>query len=241
MNPRVGIVSVLVLGAAATVAPWPWDKGFLIPLAAVAWMWRAEPTILRSAAVVALTQVVGLLPAAWLIWPLPLLPALLGAWRLVPGEFAQRGAVDRRILPWVSAIVGVSSTALVVWLYGLHPDISDLQAMLARFPTGLVVLGAVGFPVINALMEELIWRGIYWGALERAGFGAAAVLGIQAVSFGFAHWNGFPRGPVGVLLASIYGAMLGGLRWRTGGLVVPVLTHIVADVTIFVLLATYTG
>lgn len=241
MNPRVGIGAALALGAAATVAPWPWDKGFLVPLAVVGWVGRADRDLLRSVLVIVLTQLVGLLPTAWLIWPLPLLPALVGAWALVRGEIGPRGALGAGDLRWVAAIIGVSSTALVLWLNGLHPDISDLQAMLARFPFALVVLGAIGFPVINALMEEAIWRGIYWRALERAGFGAAMVVGIQAVSFGFAHWNGFPRGPVGVVLASIYGAMLGGLRWRTGGLLVPVLTHIVADVTIFVLLYTYGG
>jgi hypothetical protein len=46
------------------------------------------------------------------------------------------------------------------------------------------------------------------------------------------HVHGFPRGVSGVVLAGAWGGMLGKLRQRAGGLLAPVLAHIVADATI---------
>ncbi len=65
---------------------------------------------------------------------------------------------------------------------------------------------------------------------------AGAVLA-QAVAFGVIHAQGFPRGVVGMVMASIYGLMLGVLRLRARGLAAPVLAHICADATIFAILA----
>ena len=55
---------------------------------------------------------------------------------------------------------------------------------------------------------------------------------LQATSFGVARAHGFPRGVTGVLLAGVWGYLLGLLRQRTGGLLAPVLAHVVADGTI---------
>jgi membrane protease YdiL (CAAX protease family) len=65
------------------------------------------------------------------------------------------------------------------------------------------------------------------------GFGALPAMFIQGVAFGIVHANGFPRGVVGVVLASVYGVSLGLLRLRSGGLLAPFVAHVIADATIF--------
>jgi hypothetical protein len=72
-------------------------------------------------------------------------------------------------------------------------------------------------------------------ALERA-VGIRTAFVVQAVAFGLIHWRGFPRGLDGVVLATVYGLMLGAIRRRTGGLLAPWLAHVFADVVILALL-----
>lgn len=47
--------------------------------------------------------------------------------------------------------------------------------------------------------------------------------------------HGYPPGLLGAALAGIYGLALAWLRVFTGGLGLPVITHIVADATIFII------
>ena len=142
------------------------------------------------------------------------------------------GRLDGRVLAVTTAIVLVSSTALVLYYLLFSPDLSHLSE---HFPaaTGLtLILAGVLFSVVNALMEELAFRGIVMDALESQ-LQATTALAAQALAFGAAHYHGFPAGPVGVVLASIYGLMLGMLRRWANGLAAPVIAHICADATIF--------
>jgi uncharacterized protein len=58
----------------------------------------------------------------------------------------------------------------------------------------------------------------------------------QAALFGLAHFQGFPRGWVGVLMAAVYGFALGIIRKKSGGPLASIITHVFADGTIFVVL-----
>jgi membrane protease YdiL (CAAX protease family) len=97
----------------------------------------------------------------------------------------------------------------------------------------MLLLGAIAFAVLNAWMEELIWRGVFQTTLARV-WGVPTAIGLQAVSFGVQHAHGFPRGAMGVVLAGSWAAMLGALRVHTRGLRAPVIAHVVADATIAV-------
>ena len=68
-----------------------------------------------------------------------------------------------------------------------------------------------------------------------------ATLIVQAVIFGVAHWWGVPNGVVGVILAIIYGLMMGAVRYVTGGLLLPIAVHIFADLVIFTLILDMAG
>ncbi|MCB9754201.1 MAG: CPBP family intramembrane metalloprotease [Myxococcales bacterium] len=109
--------------------------------------------------------------------------------------------------------------------------------MLPAWSPTLLILAALGFAIVNAALEELLFRGLVQGALERLlGPGWAALL-LQAALFGVAHWGGFPSGPLGVLMAGSWALLLGWARRRGGGLLTPTLAHVVADLVIFASLA----
>ena len=69
----------------------------------------------------------------------------------------------------------------------------------------------------NALMEEAAFRGVLQEALT-AEWGPWWAVGLQGLLFGVIHAQGFPRGVVGMVMASAYGVALGMLRLRSGGM-----------------------
>jgi hypothetical protein len=164
-----------------------------------------------------------------------LLGALAGFGREVSATLA-RGRLGRTEWLLVAVIALAAGAALVGWTVLLRPDLSKLQAMVPRWPLPALVGAGVVFSVGNAVLEEVIWRGVLqrWLATFMA---PAAAVAVQAASFGALHYGGFPNGWVGVGLATLYGLMIGGLALRSGGLLAPVLAHIAADAVIFILLA----
>lgn len=158
--------------------------------------------------------------------------ALLG--RFVPATQPPAGSLSPGRLPWewIALVGGVTPGALLAWLLLTNPDLSDITSSpLLKVPRVWLFLGAAAFVVLNATMEEVIWRGVLQPSLT-AGWGARAAIVIQGVSFGLQHAHGFPRGILGVLMAAVWGVMLGGLRRHSQGLAAPLLAHLVADATI---------
>lgn len=187
---------------------------------------------------VSMAAMMGLAPP---IWPLAqlgmLLPAALVVWR-VPALRPLAAEVSRGTLRWplVLLIAGSSATALVGWARLANPDLSAAQAMVPDAPAWLLILGALGFAGINAALEEVAFRGLLQPALGVA-FGPLAAVLLQAVAFGVAHLHGVPNGPLGAAMAGTWALVLGWARNRSGGLVTPILGHIIADLVIFALLA----
>ena len=82
----------------------------------------------------------------------------------------------------------------------------------------LLLLLGIGFALVNAALEESIYRGILMQALDAVfGPGVFSVV-LQAIVFGLAHIQGVPDGWTGVGLATAYGAMLGLIRRRALGM-----------------------
>ena len=193
----------------------------------------------------AIAWALNAIPGFAATWPLPLLVAL-GAWvllvRRAPEGLAlalwfPRGRPDRFTWTLTVAFVVIASLALVTWFRLAQPDVADLRARIPRLPVAALLLVGLVFSVANAVAEELVYRGILFGALERV-WGAWPAVGMQALAFGLAHIHGFPRGWIGVALATVYGLMTGILRVRSRGLVAPLAAHVVADATIFGILVT---
>jgi len=144
------------------------------------------------------------------------------------------GAVE---IALIIAFSVVSSVALVLWVHLIEPDLTDVTERIPAWHPALLALLGLAFACMNALGEEIIWRGIMQDALEAGlGPGIAAMI-VQGLSFGLFHINGFPRGLVGVGLATFYGVMMGILRMRSRGLLAPWIAHVCADATIFAIMA----
>ncbi len=94
----------------------------------------------------------------------------------------------------------------------------------------------VCFACGNALCEESEYRGFYASELESIGYNTHFVNFIQSVSFGIAHWDGIPSGAVGVVLAGIYGILMGLLRIYFG-IMTSIACHAIADLFIFAVIA----
>lgn len=186
--------------------------------------------------------VLGALLKDLFTWPshllVPLLVAALAArvWKSESRESLgwRWGDADARAWLAALAIAILASIALITWAELLQPDLEGFRAMVPRGNMAVLIAAALGFALLNAVMEELIWRGgIQSWLVGHTGIRLAIL--VQALSFGALHWAGFPSGWSGVGLATIYGVMLGWLRHATGGLAAPIAAHILADVTIFLL------
>ncbi len=126
-----------------------------------------------------------------------------------------------------------SAVSLLLWFKLARPNVKWQAGLIPPWSPGRLVLLGLGFALFNAAVEEMIWRGVIFDALERARLPTTLVVLMQAVSFGVVHLHGFPSGSFGILLASAYGAILGVLRAQTRGLLVPFVTHAVTDSSIF--------
>ncbi|MFH9980523.1 CPBP family intramembrane glutamic endopeptidase [Streptomyces sp. NPDC017179] len=62
--------------------------------------------------------------------------------------------------------------------------------------------------------------------------GSRTAVVVQALLFGAAHFGGFPSGFTGVAMAGAWGFVLGVLRLRSGGILVPYGVHVAADAVI---------
>lgn len=172
------------------------------------------------------------------IWPLAqlimLIPVSLGAWKfretIDVRQWLQLGAFQA--LP-VLLIGCLAVIALPTWFALTQADISDATNMLPAWPVSLLVVAGLVFSVCNAILEEILFRGLLQGALKSLVSSIWVPIIFQGIAFGLLHWHGFPNGAVGVCLSGIWGTGLGWARERSNGLLTPTLGHMVADMVIF--------
>lgn len=142
------------------------------------------------------------------------------------------GRFDLRVLAVSGGIILIASVTLLLFQLLFEPDLAHVREQFPAVTGSELVLFGVYFSLLNALLEELVFRGVLQDALESQ-FRPITALLLQASCFGMAHYQGYPMGALGVLLAAIYGLLLGWLRNWVGGLAAPVLIHVCADATIF--------
>lgn len=231
----VATQAVVGPGATSTV------RAGLVCGAAVAWL-VAVRSAAPARAITTLAGVLLLVVATGLLWQAAMaltLIVFLGWARASPVLRPSEGWRSRGSLPIgpTMLVAGVTPFALTAWLVVFDPDLSDVVATydIDRWPLPLLIAGAIVFALSNAILEELLWRGLLQDRLEPL-LGVGAAVALQGISFGLQHWHGFPRGPIGALLAGGWGVMLGVLRRRSRGLLAPVVAHVVADAVIATLL-----
>jgi uncharacterized protein len=181
-------------------------------------------------------------------------PSLPWPWYLVIPLLVYGGVVSavgplRRTLPKLvvgrlggmplacAAVLAVITTSVLMGFHALIcPDVKDLAAKLPMRWFGNLLLAGVFFSVMNAAIEELIFRGILWEVVSDEWSNGVALC-VTSLLFGLGHLRGYPPGLFGAILAAIYGITLGLLRWWTGGLGLGTACHVCADATIFYILA----
>ncbi len=127
----------------------------------------------------------------------------------------------------------LSGTALLGWFVLTRPDFSVLiRNFLPNLPLPALIFGGIGFAMVNALVEEVVYRGVVFGVLVESGLSLAVILPLQAVAFGTIHMGGVPSGWIGVGLASLYGFLMGLIRLRSKGLLAPWAGHVLTDLVI---------
>jgi membrane protease YdiL (CAAX protease family) len=181
----------------------------------------------------------GLPPQPWpwyLLLPLFAYALVVLAWPRLRRS-APRLAVGRMTGWPLVAAVGLAiatSAALMIFDRFAHPDVAHRREKLPLSEN--LLIGAVWFSLVNATLEELIFHGLLWEFIAAEWNSCVALIGTTVV-FGLGHINGYPPGPLGAVLAGVFGLALGLLRWWTGGLGLAIAFHICADATIFALIA----
>ncbi len=142
------------------------------------------------------------------------------------------GRIDT--IPLLASVVLIAVTAgvLVGFQALVRPDVTGLGLRIPVNWLGNLLLAGLCFSVVNALAEEVIFRGILWEVVAEE-WNKWTALGVTSILFGTAHVDGYPPGPTGVVLAGLYGVTLGAMRLWVGGLGLPIACHVCADATIF--------
>ena len=176
-------------------------------------------------------------------WPWVWLAPFIGYFLLVASiprlrhslGWLRAGKISTALLVATIGIIGATALTLVLFRAMTEPDVSSYSAALPFESLGGVIMAGIIFTIVNATLEELVFRGILFDALESQ-WGARFTLVVTALLFGLGHLRGYPSGPVGAGLAVVFGLVTGGLRLWSGGLALPVLAHLAADATIYIIL-----
>ncbi len=138
---------------------------------------------------------------------------------------------DVRVLTAASALI--AAAALFGWYLLLQPNIDDIvQAFVPDVSLGMLIAGGLMFSMVNAAVEECAYRGVVLHGLDTTLGPGVAALALQAMAFGALHIHGFPRGWIGVGLASTYGLFMGVIRRRAGGMFAPWIAHVFTDIVV---------
>jgi membrane protease YdiL (CAAX protease family) len=162
------------------------------------------PTLLAAGTAVLITRLRGNGPRADLrlawSWPDVRLGLLFG----IGGLFVTLPASMLYL-----SIVGPDATSAVGEVFG------DVRASL---PLALVIFATVVF--VAPLCEEIVYRGLLWGAVERLRVGRWVPLVVTTLLFALAHFE-FTRTPL-LLVVAIPIALA---RFYTGGLLASIVAH----------------
>ncbi len=162
-----------------------------------------------------------------IVWAVP-------SWRYQP-DWSGFGKINRVIVTLSVLTVLASVAGLLIWYHVCSPDLSEIAKQIP-VATGvpLLLMGGI-FACMNAMLEEIVCRGVLQDALTIR-FGVKHAWWLQGLVFGSLHGSGVPQGLIGVVLASFYGMALGWIRQHSKGIGLCCVVHICTDAAIFALL-----
>jgi membrane protease YdiL (CAAX protease family) len=181
----------------------------------------------------------ALVPQCMRLWPFSLLIPLVVYGCVVSAlrplrettDWLRIGRINGRLIGLTAAVSALSCMVLVCWQILASPSLDYLNKHLPFDLLGNVLVTAAVFTLLNPVLEEIVFRGVFYQAIAAYWSWPVAVLG-SSVIFGVGHTGGYPPGVAGAVLAGVYGIALGAIRHHSRGLLLPVLAHIAADGTI---------
>ena len=135
--------------------------------------------------------------------------------------------------------VATASAVAMEQLFGINPsaavaDLIEDSDSTAGGISGWILLLAVLVALVIPVIEEIVYRGLLWSALEKRGMGETAVLIVSSLIFAAIHLE-----PARFPILFVLGVALGYGRIRTGRLGPCVTAHICLNsVGMIALLAT---
>ncbi|MBM4397606.1 MAG: CPBP family intramembrane metalloprotease [Deltaproteobacteria bacterium] len=134
--------------------------------------------------------------------------------------------------PWADTALGAAGAAVVCAASWVFSTRTRRGRALAR-DLAVVLRGMPGWavPIVAAsagVAEEALFRGAAWTLVDGLA-GAPAALAVTSVLFGAAHGLFTRRFAAWSVFALASGLVLGGLRIATGGLLAPVVAHVLID------------
>lgn len=227
----VGLTCLVPLSLAGIVAA-VWAAPLLALLLITLWPGRAVPAHWVLFSVSAGAAAALLIGWPWQSMPTIALAVLAVWWLRVRDRTDSLRQVSRRWLArpdLTSTLVSLASVVISAAFLIAYFQVTGQFAFLSLPGVALVLI-----PLGNAVLEEVVWRGAILGLLLEAGLRARYAVGLQALSFGVAHWqSGIPSGPLGAVASALLGLALGVVAHRSGSLALPIAVHWVVDMVIF--------
>lgn len=221
--------------APAAVAGWALALGILIAAIlaapAVGRPWARRALALLVLYLIALVLAGIALPAAWLPWAAAIASfAVL----LTAQPFVALGVLSRSDIGLAAPRAGTSRT--VVLAIGLALGYNAAVMLLRGAVPVRIAPGVIGAVLLAAVLEELVFRGVLLGLLDRALPPRWSVLGARI------GWGGIALTATFVALHGLRPGMLLGivpaallylwLRARTGSLLAPIAAHLAWNLSV---------
>jgi membrane protease YdiL (CAAX protease family) len=154
-----------------------------------------------------------------------------------PGKFDLNLRLNLKLADLAIGAFVAGATFLVLRLYlqklgHNHAPMHIFGVTGEADPVEFFAVGAL-FTFINALSEELWFRGLLLGALRGLLPMWPAIL-LQALCFGLSHWVGTPQGIFGLVLAGVWGIALGWWTYARRSIWQALVVHLLADWLIFI-------
>ena len=115
----------------------------------------------------------------------------------------------------------------VVWMLGTNYFMNWRGAwdftVWQQAPWYIDALRILGVGILGPVMEEMIFRGLFYGYLARTKLDVRITIALLAAGWALMHMSYTP-GVIAVIF--VFGVLLGAARWKTKSLYVPIAMHI---------------
>ena len=148
----------------------------------------------------------------------------------------KRGEFDKTIIILIIFIVILTGLSLIIWSLYFKQNLDHFLDFIPDIPFILLLLYGLAFPVFNGFFEEFLARAVLFDGFSELFRNYITVIFSQAIIFAIWHYRGFPGGIIGMSMVFIWSVALGYIRYRSKGMLAPLIAHFFADLSIAMIL-----